>query len=110
MIKLRAQGIKISIDDFGTGHSSLAYLSRFPIDELKIDRAFIDQLHSSSEDRAIVQTIIALGTALGARVVAEGVENEEQCRILSICGCHLVQGYLYSRPEPIEDLRTRLAG
>ena len=110
MIKLRAQGIKISIDDFGTGHSSLAYLSRFPIDELKIDRAFIDQLHSSSEDRAIVQTIIALGTALGASVVAEGVESEEQRRILSICGCHLVQGYLYSRPEPIEDLRTRLAG
>ena len=110
MLKLRDQGMKISIDDFGTGHSSLAYLSRFPIDELKIDRAFIAHLHSSSEDRAIAQAIIALGLALGARVVAEGVESEEQSRILSSWGCHLMQGYLYSRPEPIEGLLSRLAG
>ena len=108
ILKLRNQGIKISIDDFGTGHSSLAYLSRFPIDELKIDRAFVAQLVSSSEDKAIIQTIIALGLALGARVVAEGVESEEQRKILNRCSCHLVQGYLYSRPEPIERLRRRL--
>ena len=109
ILELRDQGIKIAIDDFGTGHSSLAYLSRFPIDELKIDRAFVTQLALSSEDKAIVQTIIALGLALGARVVAEGVENEEQRDILNHYGCHLVQGYLYSRPEPIEALRSRLA-
>lgn len=109
ILELRDQGIKIAIDDFGTGHSSLAYLSRFPIDELKIDRAFVTQLVLSSEDKAIVQTIIALGLALGARVVAEGVENEEQRDILNHYGCHLVQGYLYSRPEPIEALRSRLA-
>lgn len=109
IIELRDQGVKIAIDDFGTGHSSLAYLSRFPIDELKIDRAFIAQLALSSEDRAIVQTIIALGLALGARVVAEGVEGEEQREILNHYGCNLVQGYLYSRPEPIEALRSRLA-
>ena len=110
MLKLRDRGMKISLDDFGTGYSSLAYLSRFPIDELKIDSVFIAQLALSSEDKAIVQTIIALGLALGTRVVAEGVEHEEQCRILNRWGCHLVQGYLYSRPEPIESLRRRLSG
>ena len=102
--RLRDIGAAISIDDFGTGYSSLAYLSRFPIDELKIDRSFVVNLETSSEDQAIIQSIIALGYGLGSRVVAEGVETESQRRLLNAFGCHIVQGYLYSRPEPIEAL------
>lgn len=103
--RLRDMGAAISIDDFGTGYSSLAYLSRFPIDELKIDRSFVVNLESSKEDQAIIQSIIALGSALGTRVVAEGVETDSQRDQLSMYGCHIVQGYLYSRPEPIENFR-----
>ena len=98
--KLRSMGIRIAIDDFGTGYSSLSYLKQLPIDTLKIDRSFIQHLPGSTKDRAIVQTVIALGVALGLDVVAEGVETQEQKDLLVSLDCYSAQGYLYSRPLP----------
>ena len=97
---LKAMGIQISIDDFGTGYSSLSYLRRFPIDYIKIDRSFIVNFTSNSDDRAIVTAIIAMARSLGLKIIAEGVETEEQLAILSELGCHEMQGYLYSKPLP----------
>ncbi|HEC17377.1 MAG TPA: EAL domain-containing protein [Sedimenticola sp.] len=101
---LREQGMRIAIDDFATGHSSLRYLQRFPADELKIDREFIRWLGSSPTDTAIVQTVISLGHNLGLEVLAEGVETREQCVFLKEHGCDLVQGYLFSKPVNADDL------
>ena len=106
MSELRGMGVSISIDDFGTGHSSLAYLSRFPIDEIKIDRTFVAKFQSSPEDRAITRSIIALGKALGVAIVAEGVEEEAQRDRLAEDGCDIVQGFLYSPPIPIDRFRA----
>ena len=97
---LKAMGIQISIDDFGIGYSSLSHLRRFPIDYIKIDRSFIVNFTSNSDDRAIVTAIIAMARSLGLRIIAEGVETEEQLAILSELGCHEMQGYLYSKPLP----------
>lgn len=97
---IRAAGIRISIDDFGTGYSSLAYLSRLPIDEVKIDQSFVQQIGQSSPDEAIVRAIINLAHNIGARVVAEGVELEEQEAFLKAEGCDEAQGYLYAQPLP----------
>jgi EAL domain-containing protein (putative c-di-GMP-specific phosphodiesterase class I) len=91
-------GIQLAIDDFGTGYSSLSYLRRFPIGILKIDRSFVDGLASENEDAIIVETVIRMASSLGLEVVAEGVENEEQVRILRSYGCHYLQGYLYGQP------------
>ena len=99
---LRNMGINIAIDDFGTGYSSLNYLKQLPIDKLKIDRSFIQHLPGSHKDRAIVQTVIALGKALSLEVIAEGVETQEQKELLLSLGCFSAQGYLYSRPLPSE--------
>ncbi len=96
--QLRNLGIRIAIDDFGTGYSSLNYLKQLPIDTLKIDRSFIQHLPGSTKDRAIVQTVIALGVALGLDVIAEGVETKEQKDLLVSLDCYSMQGYLYSRP------------
>lgn len=101
---LRNMGIHIAIDDFGTGYSSLNYLKQLPIDKLKIDRSFIQHLPGSHKDRAIVQTVIALGRALGLEVIAEGVETQEQKNLLLSLGCFSAQGYLYSRPLPSEEV------
>ncbi len=99
--ELTAMGVQIAIDDFGTGYSSLLYLKRLPATELKIDRAFITDLESNSEDAAIVASIVALGRALNLRVVAEGVETQGQREHLKQLGCDVYQGYLLSRPlEP----------
>ncbi len=105
---LREQGIRIAIDDFATGHSSLRYLQHFPADELKIDREFIRWLGSSPTDTAIVQTVISLGHNLELEVLAEGVETKEQCAFLKKHGCDLVQGYLFSRPVDADDLFNML--
>ncbi len=96
--KLSNMGIDISIDDFGTGYSSLLYLKRLPATELKIDRGFIRDLAQGSDDSSIVSAIIALGRSLNLRIVAEGVETEEQQEYLTILGCDTLQGYLMGRP------------
>jgi two-component system CheB/CheR fusion protein len=100
--ELVAFGVHISVDDFGTGFSSLSYLKRFPIHELKIDRSFIDGIASDSDNRAISSAIIALATNLGMRVVAEGVEISDQHTELSGLGCAHAQGYFYARPMPAD--------
>jgi diguanylate cyclase (GGDEF)-like protein/PAS domain S-box-containing protein len=98
MQRLRERGIHLALDDFGTGYSSLAYLKRFPINTLKIDKAFIDDIATSAEDRHMTQAIITIAHNLGLKVVAEGVENENQLSILRRYKCEMLQGYLYSKP------------
>ncbi|MTJ83499.1 MAG: EAL domain-containing protein [Telmatospirillum sp.] len=102
-------GIKLAIDDFGTGYSSLNYLKRFPVSKLKIDRVFVHSLaDEKSDDAAIARAIITLGHSLGMRVVSEGVETEEQLSYLRRQGCDAVQGFLFSRPVPAEDVPPML--
>jgi diguanylate cyclase (GGDEF)-like protein/PAS domain S-box-containing protein len=98
MHQLKAMGFTLALDDFGTGYSSLGYLKRFPIDTLKIDRAFIKDMDSSEQDRNITSTIIRLASYLKIAVVAEGVETEMQAYLLHVMGCQVVQGYLFSPP------------
>ena len=98
MNQLKKQGFKFSVDDFGTGYSSLTYLTKFPIDTLKIDMSFIKNLEFSKSQRSIVQTIIDLGKNLSLGVIAEGVETQKQYEILSDMGCDSIQGYIFSRP------------
>ena len=99
MHKLRAMGIDISIDDFGTGYSSLSCLQNMPVGELKIDRSFICCLDESSASVPMIRSIIAMGHALGLRVVSEGVENEHQMKILLDLGSDEVQGFYFGEPE-----------
>jgi len=101
---IRDMGIGIAIDDFGTGYSSLAYLKRFPINILKIDRSFIRDITLDQDDTTIVKTILAMAQALNLRVIAEGVETQEQYDFLAELGCAEGQGYLFARPMPCEDL------
>jgi diguanylate cyclase (GGDEF)-like protein len=106
---LRALGVKLALDDFGTGFSSLSYLQRFPFDKLKIDRAFAGSLGAGGNSGAIVQSIVTLGHALGMNVLAEGVENEEQRVLLRLAGCDEMQGYLFAKPGPAEEIDRLLA-
>jgi predicted signal transduction protein with EAL and GGDEF domain/CheY-like chemotaxis protein len=106
--RLNEIGVEISIDDFGTGYSSLAYLTTLPISELKIDRGFIRDLGMTPQSSAVVTAIIALARSLGLRVVAEGVENLRQMEVLHRLGCGIMQGFLFSRPQPAEDIETWL--
>ena len=108
MTELKSHGLRFSLDDFGTGYSSLAYLKRLPLDELKIDRAFGRDILVDATSGAIAQTIISLGRAMGLSVVAEGVETEEQRSFLAALGCHAFQGYLISRPLPLEEFEAFL--
>jgi len=104
---LRAIGVRLAIDDFGTGYSSLSYLRRFPIETIKIDRSFVHDIPGDADDSAITTAIIVLAQTLKLDTVAEGVESEAQRDFLSAHGCRLMQGYLFSRPLPAEEL-TRL--
>ncbi|MEW6267141.1 MAG: EAL domain-containing protein [Thermodesulfobacteriota bacterium] len=104
MQRLYDMGIRFSIDDFGTGYSSLSYLKRFPVDTLKIDRSFVRDVTQNLDDQEIVKTIIAMAHSLQMNTVAEGVETEEQKDFLCDQGCKTMQGYLFSRPVPFEDL------
>jgi EAL domain-containing protein (putative c-di-GMP-specific phosphodiesterase class I)/CheY-like chemotaxis protein len=105
---LKSLGVRLAIDDFGTGYSSLAYLRRFPLDSLKIDRAFIRDVASQADDAVIAQTIISLAHGLKLKVVAEGVETEAQLDLLSDRGCDEIQGYYFARPQPAEDCTRAL--
>ena len=101
-------GIKISVDDFGTGYSSLSYLKRLPIDKLKIDKSFVDNVPNDDEDVAITKAVIGLATTLNLKVIAEGVETQEQKEFLLANGCAEIQGYFYSKPLNNVDMREML--
>jgi diguanylate cyclase len=107
--RIRALGMTISIDDFGTGYSSLQYLSRLPVDSLKVDRSFVSKIPGSASNMAITSAIIAMAHKLDLRVVAEGVESVEQMLFLQENHCDMLQGYLFSRPLPLAELRLWLA-
>ncbi|HEY2929375.1 putative bifunctional diguanylate cyclase/phosphodiesterase, partial [Piscinibacter sp.] len=106
--ELSALGVKLGIDDFGTGYSSLAYLTTLPISELKIDRSFIRDLGMTPQSSAVVTAIIALARSLGLRVIAEGVENLRQMEVLHRLGCGIMQGFLFSKAQPPEDIESWL--
>lgn len=104
--RLRAAGFRVALDDFGTGYSSLTYLLKLPIDKLKIDKSFVDGI-GTIQSTVIVQAVVALARALGLKITAEGVETEEQWRFLKIAGCHLMQGWYFSKAVSAEEI-TRL--
>jgi EAL domain-containing protein (putative c-di-GMP-specific phosphodiesterase class I) len=106
---LRALGVGLAIDDFGTGYSSLAYLQRFPVDTLKIDKSFVDGLGGTDGESPLAGAVVSIARSLRLRVVAEGVETVEQAQRLRALGCGLAQGYLFARPMPAEDLVRFLA-
>jgi EAL domain-containing protein (putative c-di-GMP-specific phosphodiesterase class I) len=104
--ELRGTGVQVAIDDFGTGYSSLKLLRDMPVDVLKIDKSFIDHVVSSPESARLVQMILHLAKDLGMRTVAEGVEDRSQLETLQKMGCHLIQGYYFSKPLPVKELLT----
>ena len=97
---IRARGVRLAIDDFGTGYSSMSLMKKFPVDTIKIDRSFVQDLPQDTEDRAIAQAIISMGKALGMTVVAEGVETRSRRHSCASIDCDEMQGYLFSRPVP----------
>ena len=103
----RAAGIRIALDDFGTGYSSLRYLSRLPVDILKLDRGFVAELDGTAEGAAVAQAVLRLGQILHLDTVAEGVESDAQARELTLLGCNKAQGYHFARPMPAEDFDAR---
>ncbi|MFB2892918.1 EAL domain-containing protein [Aerosakkonemataceae cyanobacterium BLCC-F50] len=109
ILRLKALNLRFSIDDFGTGYSSLSYLHRFPVDTLKVDRSFVSRMEDSSENLAIVETVIMLSHKLGMDVVAEGVEKVSQMEMLRDLGCEYVQGYYFSKPLNSEAATALLA-
>ena len=106
MNQIKQLGVNFSMDDFGTGYSSLSYLAHLPIDQLKIDQSFVQNIPGKSSDETIARTIISMGQGLGMNVIAEGVETEAQRSFLAEHGCHVFQGYLFSRPLPVEALEA----
>jgi diguanylate cyclase (GGDEF)-like protein/PAS domain S-box-containing protein len=107
--ELKAMNIAIGVDDFGAGFSSLGYLKRFPLDELKIDRNFVREIDSNPADVAIVQAILALAKGLNLQVIAEGVETQAQRDVLRLCGCEQAQGFFYGKPRPAEEIERLFA-
>ena len=107
--QLKSEGVGLSIDDFGTGYSSLNYLKQLPIDTLKIDRSFVKNIPSDIDDVQIASTIIAMAHNLGLQVVAEGIETEEQLKLLTTWGCRWGQGYYMARPQPVDAITSWLA-
>ena len=106
---LRARGVQVAIDDFGTGYSSLSYLTKFQIDALKIDQSFVRQITTAPGEASIVRAVISMGRSLGMRIVAEGVETQEEMDFLQAHHCDEVQGYYFSRPLPAADFARLLA-
>lgn len=109
MHELRALGVRLAVDDFGSGYSSMAYLKRLPIDELKIDKAFVLEMLTDKRDQPITRSIIELGHSLGLTVVAEGVESPALEEILRLFGCDVVQGFGICRPRAADELTEWLA-
>jgi EAL domain-containing protein (putative c-di-GMP-specific phosphodiesterase class I)/signal transduction histidine kinase/CheY-like chemotaxis protein len=109
MARLHELGLKIALDDFGVGYSSLSHLRLFPFDKLKIDRAFVTGCAENVQSATLVHAVVSIGRALGMKVVAEGVETEAQRKFLKVAGVHAMQGYLFAKPEPVEALKIRLA-
>ena len=107
--ELKEMGVSLSIDDFGTGYSSLSYLSRFPLDELKIDRSFVVDYDKSRNDSSLIIAIIAMGRSMNLQLVAEGVETDGQYHFLRQHGAHIIQGYLFSPPVPAGELAPMLS-
>jgi EAL domain-containing protein (putative c-di-GMP-specific phosphodiesterase class I) len=119
LAELRALGVQVAVDDFGTGYSSLAYLRRYPVDVLKIDRSFVDPMTDGPRQAALVRSIVDLASALEVDTVAEGVERSEQASALSGLGCRVAQGFYFARPQPADvisvllehgDARVRVTG
>jgi EAL domain-containing protein (putative c-di-GMP-specific phosphodiesterase class I) len=108
MIKMKARGLSFSLDDFGTGYSSLTYLKSLPLSELKIDRSFTSDVHTDPNAAAIAKTIVFLAQSLGMTVIAEGVETEVQRAFLDNNGCRDYQGFLFSRPLPLDEFEEYL--
>ena len=109
LTELSKLGVKLSLDDFGTGYSSLAYLKQFPINVIKIDKSFVRDLHTNQSDSAICEAIIAIGHQLNLKVVAEGVETQEQFIYMRDNGCHSIQGYYFGKPLPISQLLCNIS-
>ncbi|MCE9623348.1 MAG: EAL domain-containing protein [Actinomycetia bacterium] len=107
--RLRSLGVRVALDDFGTGYSSLSLLQKFPLQRIKIDRAFVQGVADNPNDRSLVRTIVAMGRSLGLDIVAEGVESVHQLQVLSDLGCNKAQGYLISHPVPADAMRSTVA-